>query len=47
MLCNAAAPEMIVSEAGVDIVDPSIVFSIGFLLDLVIGKDSTVRGMAG
>jgi hypothetical protein len=38
---------MIVSEAGIDIVDSSIVFSIGSLLDLVIGKDSTVHGMSG
>ena len=37
-------PEMIVSEAGVDIYDSSVVLSIGVLLDLVIGKDSTVRG---
>jgi len=37
-------PEMIVSEAGVDIVDSSIALSIGVLLDLVIGKDSTVHG---
>ncbi len=36
-------PEMIVSEAGVDIADSSIVLSIGVLLDLVIGKDSTVH----
>jgi hypothetical protein len=40
-------PVMIVSEAVVDIVDSPIVLSIGFLLDLVIGKDSTVHGMAG
>ena len=40
-------PEMIVSEAGVDIDDSSIVFSIGVLLNLVIGKDSTVHGTAG
>jgi hypothetical protein len=37
---------MIVSEAGVDIVDSSLVLSIGFLVDLVIGKDSTVHGMS-
>jgi hypothetical protein len=35
---------MIVSEAGVDIVDSSLVLSVGFLVDLVIGKDSTVYG---
>ena len=35
---------MIVSEAGVDIDDSSVVLSIGVLLDLVIGKDSTVQG---
>ena len=40
-------PEMIVSDAGVDIVDSSIVLSIGVLLDLVIGKDSTVHGTSG
>ncbi len=40
-------PEMIVSEAGVDIVDSSIVLSIGVLFDLVIEKDSTVHGTAG
>jgi hypothetical protein len=40
-------PEMIVSEAGVDIVDSSIVPSIRALLDLVIEKDSTVHGTAG
>jgi hypothetical protein len=40
-------PEMIVSEAGVDIVDSSIALSIGVLLDLVIGKDSTVHGTSG
>ena len=39
--------EMIVSEAGVDIADSSIVLSIGVLLDLVIGKDSTVHGTSG
>ncbi len=37
-------PEMIVSEAGVDIDDSSIVLSTGILLDFVIGKDSTVQG---
>ncbi len=37
-------PEMIVSEAGVAIDDSSVVLSIGVLLDLVIGKDSTVQG---
>jgi hypothetical protein len=35
---------MIVSEAGVDIDDASVVLSTGVLLDLVIGKDSTVLG---
>jgi hypothetical protein len=39
-------PEMILSEAGVDIVDSPIVLSIGVLLNLVIGKDSTVNGTA-
>ena len=39
-------PEMIVSEAGVDIIDSSLVLSVGFLVDLVIGKDSTVSGMS-
>jgi hypothetical protein len=38
---------MIVSEAGVDIVDSSIALSIGVLLDLVVGKDSTVHGTSG
>ena len=37
-------PEMIVSAAGVDIDDSSVVLSTGVLLDLVIGKDSTVQG---
>ena len=40
-------PEMIVSEAGVDIDDSSVVLSTGVLLDLVIGKDSTVLGTSG
>ncbi len=40
-------PEMIVSEAGVDIVDSSIVLSNGVLLDLVTGKDSTVHDTVG
>ena len=37
-------PEMIVSEAGVDIDDSSVVLPTGVLLDLVNGKDSTVLG---
>ncbi len=37
-------PEMIVLEAGVDIDDSSVVLSTGVLLDLGIGKDSTVQG---
>ena len=39
-------PEMIVSEAGVDIVDSSLVISLGRLVDLVVGKDSTVYGVS-
>ncbi len=34
-------------DLGVDIVDSSIALSIGVLLDLVIGKDSTVHGTSG